>query len=230
MQHEKPSFEYELQKNDNKTEEELSRETLPEKVEAVIVLGKNWRAYPPKNASEEWQLHLSIESKMSALAAGEMFKEGLTDKIIFSGGRTAGKDRSSEAKAMWDYLKKKYPDIPDKIIALEEESLDTAGNAEEVLKILQQYNIQDVALMTAGFHLPRAKKLFKEFGIETQGVPSEELLKKRSKHYERFVEKYLESGQVKTKGIKEMILRTLLFIDAKGKLPRLLTKKFRHGK
>ena len=76
------------------------REREPRKFQAVIVLGKNWREYPSEKPTQDWKLRLSIESEMSALAAGELFKQGRTERIIFSGGRTAGKDLPSEAAAM----------------------------------------------------------------------------------------------------------------------------------
>ncbi len=75
--------------------------------------------------------------------------------------------------------------------------------------------------------MARAKKIFKEFGIETQSFPTEEELQKRSPHYKRFIESYSKSGHVKTEKVKEFILQSLLYIDAKGKIPRMLTEKLR---
>ncbi|HEY5220831.1 MAG TPA: YdcF family protein [Candidatus Paceibacterota bacterium] len=203
---------------------------VPDYFDALIVLGKNWRKYPPKKESEEFQLQLSLESKMSSLAAGEMFKQGLVNKIIFSGGATAGAEYPTEAEAMIEYLKEKYPEIPEGSIMAENASIDTPGNAEQIAEILaNDPALQKIALMTVGFHMPRAEKLFEEFGIETTPFPSEEELKKRSPQYERFVKEYLKSGQVKKEVIKEAILRSLLYVDRRGELlRRLITKKVRH--
>jgi len=44
-------------------------------------------------------------------------------------------------------------------------------------------------------------------------------------HYEKFVENYLKSGRVKKEKIKEAVLRSLLVIDSKGKIPRIITKR-----
>ena len=215
---------------DTPAEHEPPKE-VPDHFDALVVLGKNWREYPPDEKPEGFDLQLSIESKMSSLAAGEMFKQGLVDKLIFSGGKTAGAEYPSEGEAMIEYLKEKYPDIPEGSIIAENASIDTSENAEQVAEILaKDPTLQKIALMTVGFHLQRAEKLFKEFGIETTPFPSEEELKKRSPHYERFVDAYLKSGHVKTEEIKEIILRSLLYIDAKGKIPGLLTKKIRHQK
>ncbi|MBU2564600.1 YdcF family protein [Patescibacteria group bacterium] len=205
-------------------EQETFKEILPEKFEALVVLGKNWREYPPKKANKDWPLRLSIESKMSALAAGEMFKAGLTDKIIFSTGKTAGKYWPSEAEIMSDYLKKNYS-IPDDAIILEKESIDTVENAEMVAEIIEKHNIKNIALMTSHYHLKRSVGLFNDYGMEVHSFPSEEMIKKRSSHYEKFVENYLKSGRVKKEKIKEAVLRSLLVIDSKGKIPRIITKR-----
>jgi uncharacterized SAM-binding protein YcdF (DUF218 family) len=212
---------------------EGASERIPEHFDALVVLGKNWRQYPPHptaEQSESFNLRLSIESKISALAAGEMFESGLIDKIIFSGGKTAGKQYPSEAEEMMKYMKEKYPDIADELVLLEKESIDTADNAERIAELLKENpTLHKIALMTVGFHLARAEKLFEEFGIETTGFPSEEELKKRSPHYEQFVTSYLKSGRVKFKERKEAIVRGLLSIDTRGKLLRKVTTKIRHS-
>lgn len=213
---------------ETKSEEENSPE-IPRKFDGLVVLAKGWREYTIGGAKEGFRFHLSMESKMTSLAAGEMLKAGLADIVIFSGGKTAGKDLPSEAKALWDYTKSKYPDIPEEKIVIEEESFDTIGAAEKVYDILEKFKLKNVALLTIGFHLPRSEKIFTNYGIKVHGIPSEEVLRNRSPDYQRFLERYLSSSRVRTEKIKEAILRGLLIIDAKGKIPRLLTKRIRHG-
>ena len=200
---------------------------LPEKFQAVVVLGKNWREMPPKIKPENWKLHLSLESKISAIAAGEMYISGLTDKIIFSTGKTAGIDYPSEAEAMQNLLKMKYPKIPDDAIILEDKSIDTIDNVDHVALILEMYNLQNIALITVGFHIERSKKIFKNAGIDVHGFPSEEIIKKRSEHYKKFVDNFLSSNRVRVENMKEAVLRGLLIIDVKGKIPRIIAKRTR---
>src|SRR3989338_3187317 len=215
----------------NKTEvlpESEGNIELPDKFQAVIVLGKDWREYPPEiPPPETWKLRQSLESKMSTIAAGEMYKSGLTDKIIFTTGNSPGEKWQPEAETMKQLLQKKYPDIPDEDIIVEGESIDTFENAERVAPILEKHGFQNVALLTVGFHLERAEKIFENMGISVHGFPSEEILKKRSPHYKKFVERFLSSGRVKKEKIKEAILRGLLVIDTKGKIPRAYTKRTR---
>ncbi len=212
----------------NPLEQQLTKE-LPKHFDALLVLGRNWREYPSGKQSEEFKLHLSVESKMSTVAAGEMFKQGLVSKIIFSGGKTAGQAYPSEASAMAEYLKKKYPQVPEEAIVLEEVSIDTPENAERVAGLLAEHpELKTIALLTGGIHLARAQTLFKEFGIEAHPFPVEEQLRNISKEYEQFVESYsTPSIEGATVQIKEWILQSLLWVDPKGRIPRVITKKLR---
>ncbi|KKU52748.1 MAG: hypothetical protein UX74_C0009G0026 [Parcubacteria group bacterium GW2011_GWA2_47_10b] len=213
-------------------ENNMEGKKTPEKLGALIVLDRIWR--PDEKDSPEHGFHLSQDGKMRVLAAVEMYKAGLVDKIIFTGGKASGEQYPSDAESMRRYFLKKYPDIPEDKIILEEESLNTQENAEGVGAILEKYGIQNAALLTNSYHLDRAKKIFENQGIEVSGFPAEEWLsKRRSKmginHYEKFVEQFMESKHIKWESMKEKILSGLLTIDRKGKIPRAITRAVRHG-
>lgn len=193
----------------------------------AIALGGNWREYPPKNPPGDWHLCLSVEAKMRALSAGEFYRRGLTEKIIFSGGKTAGKNFESEAEAMWKYLHVKFPEIPKEKVILEEDSFNTQGNAKNVARILDGVK-GVVALITTASHLPRALKIFAEYGISTQGFKTEELFQQHSLRRRKFAAKFLASRRVKFENFKERILRALLTIDPKGKFVGQVSKRIRH--
>lgn len=219
-----------LESQEETSQESQEAKEIPESFDAVIVLGKNWRGYPftPARSPEEGsRLHLSIESKMSALAAGEMYQAGLTKKLIFSTGKTLGEAWPSQARAMWEFTKKEYPDIPEESVLLEEESWDTTENAEEVKKIMDTNHIDTTALLTVDYHLPRAEKIFRAYGMNVIPVPSEEMLVRRSDHYKKFVENFHNSKIVKEEKLKEAILRGILLIDKKGQLPRRISRRIR---
>lgn len=201
---------------------------LNKKYGALVVLGKNWKEYPPKNLPKNWQIQLSVDSKMSSLAAGEMFKRGNISKIIFSSGKTAGNQWLSEAEAMWKYTKRKFPMIPDQVVILEEDSIDTAGNAEKVGDIIQKYEIQNIALLTVDFHLARSKKIFMNRGMKVDCFASEQVLQECSPAYLDFVRQYKMSTRLKLEKAREAILNVLFYIDPKAKISRILAKKFRH--
>lgn len=228
---------------------EPAREELPGHFEALIVLGKNWRKVPDAKMSPDTdRIHLSLESKMTARAALEMYLDGKTDKIILAGGKTAGKDWPSEAQAMADYMTKIYrahlgqkdrdhsKETTDEMISLfnqsliiEDQSIDTKTNADEVSRILTEHNLNNAALITVGFHLGRAEQNFQEQGIEAQGFKSEDVMKQYTPElYERFYEhQYQNSPREIKQRVLEAIVKKFLTLN-RSENP--FSKRFRHGK
>ena len=199
--------------------------------DVIVALGKNWRL--PITAP---QIHLSIESKMTALAAGQLYTDGRVGKIIFSTGETAGKNLQghpypAEADEMKKFLRRFFSEeqIPNSAIELENHSFDTAGNAEEVKTIINNLHLQKVALLTVGFHLPRSMRLFKNYGVNIQqGLSSEQILEARSSRYQRFLDAYHQSDRYRALTSTERKVNAISIIDRKGKLIRLITKRSRH--
>lgn len=194
----------------------------------LVVLGKNWRGYPPRNRPEGWRLHLSIESKLSALAAGHFFRSGRTETILIATGKTAGPDWPSEADAMRRYLMRRFPDIPETAVLLEDASIDTAENAELVAHALRASSPRPITLLTVGFHLPRSLKLFSTYRIAVaRGIAAEDMVAQRSPRHRTFIAGYLKSQRVRRERAKEALLRLLLLVDPKAAIPRLLTRRRR---
>lgn len=102
--------------------------------DALIVLGKNIGVGWNREKIRKTPHFLSDRSELSVFATGFLFDTGNFKQIIFSGGKTAGADYPSEAKAMKDFLLKEFPEIPEEKIILEENSFDTIENAIEVKK------------------------------------------------------------------------------------------------
>lgn len=196
----------------------------------LVVLGKNWRGYPPRTRPAGWRLRLSLESKLSALAAGHLFLSGRTDTILIASGKTAGRDWPSEADAMRRYLARRFPGIPEAAVRLEDASLDTADNARLVAALLRASASapRSITLLTVGFHLPRSRRLFSTHGLAVeQGVAAEDVVAQRSARHRAFIARYLASRRVRTERVKEALLRLLLVIDPTASIPRLLTKRLR---
>ena len=166
---------------------------------------------------------LTVESKMTALAATVLYKHTTGSKIIFSGGFTKGKINGSEAKKMYEYSMVLL-NIKNGDVILEQNSVDTVGNVEEVKKYLTKDD--NVTLVSFGFHLKRAKKLFERYGIKVAGsVASEKILS------ENFYQDLIKNYNLKRKTIKllrEVILLSLVYtIDNKGRLLRIISSKTR---
>jgi len=201
------------------------------KLDALIVLGHNlgvgWKGEDIRRVSD----HLSTHSKINILAAGILFKNGVADKIILSSGHTAGKEIESEAQAMKNFLKARFPEIPDESIILEEKSVDTAGNAEESIKVVNKEKFLDVGLISTKDHLKNASILFRNYGLEIKKenrfVAEEIVTKAMAKNPEVALKTYRESPQVRGDRLGRELIRSILLythIDSKGKILRLKSR------
>ena len=71
--------------------------------DALVVLGKNIGIGWTREKIRKTPNSLSDRSILSVYAAGFLYKTGNFNRIIFSGGKTAGEDFPSEAAAMKDF-------------------------------------------------------------------------------------------------------------------------------
>lgn len=204
----------------DRTSNELSSEGL----DVLIVHGKNFGVDYTADRLRKDNFNLSTDSRISTTAAGMLYRPGL--KLILSTGVTV-KGIPSEAEAMKRYLQRKF-NVSDEDIILEEKSIDTAGNAEEVAKILRQKNFRNVGLLTVGYHKDNAVKLFNNFGVQIKkAFASEDILKERSTHHKYFVARWDVSNRVKKERGRENKRKWLLRVDPKGKLLRQVTSRTR---
>jgi uncharacterized SAM-binding protein YcdF (DUF218 family) len=171
-------------------------------------------------------LDLTPESKITALSAGILYKEGKAKKIIFSGGYTKGRNKESEAKKMSDLMKNKFPEILEVDIILEENSLDTAGNAFEVKRILPINS--RIILLSLAYHLKRAKINFRNYNLDLeQTFASDDVLNKMFPMYDEFLKKYTLKRRILRLIWEILCLSFIYTIDPKGKILRILTSRTR---
>lgn len=120
-----------------------------QKFDAIIVLGGGIRRSGK----------LTTASKLRVRKALKLHKEGLAKNIIFCGGET--KAVRSEATAMKEYALKKNKKL--KGIFLESRSKDTIGNAYFAKRLILKPNKwKKIIVVTAGFHIKRAKYIFRK--------------------------------------------------------------------
>lgn len=106
--------------------------------------------------------------------------------------------------------------------------MDTSGNAEHVARLLTQWKMQNVALVTVSFHVPRSEHLFAEFGVKfSRSFSAEEEFVKYAPRYRTFLKNYRRSPRVTIEIMKEWFLRNLLMVDPKGTIPKILTHRIR---
>ena len=119
--------------------------------------------------------------------------------------------------------------IPEKNIILEETSIDTAGNAEEVALLLKDKSYQHVGLVSVGYHVKNAANLFRRYGVAIeQDFAAENIVLTRSNLHQALIKAWEKSDKVKTEEKKEKVRALLLrTVDRRGKLLRLVTQRTR---
>ena len=164
---------------------------------------------------------------MNALAAAHLVSTGAGDLLIFSGGRTAGPDRPSEARAMYAYMRRFFSEeqIPEEAVILEETSIDTAANAEHVHDILRHHGVEAVVLVTTRSHAPNARRLFINRGIAVRALSvSEDVVGRRSHGHAGFTRRYKRSRRARMERAKELLRGGLLRVDPHGRALRTITR------
>jgi len=90
--------------------------------------------------------------------------------IIVSGGqvyKTTGCEALISQRILLDL------GVPGDKIFIEDDSLNTTQNAENVKQILKQNHFQQPILITSAFHLPRAVRQFQKLGIKVTPYPAD---------------------------------------------------------
>jgi len=101
----------------------------------------------------------------------KLYREGLADKIIFSGGNMPGNRLDlSISQKMAEIASENG--VPEKARIIEEKSLTTYQNAVETKKIMEKYKLKDALLVTSAIHMKRAMLTFERAGVMVYPVPA----------------------------------------------------------
>ncbi|PIP21363.1 MAG: hypothetical protein COX39_03325 [Candidatus Nealsonbacteria bacterium CG23_combo_of_CG06-09_8_20_14_all_40_13] len=157
--------------------------------DVLIVFGQG-----PVQKEQCWGLPTGAKAR--CIAAAELFHKGQIREVVLTGGKTGGEDYPSEAELMRDYLVKKMK-VPEESLILEDKSTNTIENFANVLKMIDQKpeTYRNLAFLSAGFHLARVEMLADKFLTTGLKFSSDELLKMRSPHHQRWVEKTTNPNQ-----------------------------------
>ncbi len=132
---------------------------------AIVLLGG---AVVP--ASPAWMpsFHL-LEGADRIVYAAQLFHSGVASRIVVSGGRVdADPVGSTEAEAMKDMLV--LLGVPVDAIIAEDRSRNTLDNIAFVHQLVLD---ERVALVTSGYHMPRAMKIAREAGLKAFAFPTD---------------------------------------------------------
>ena len=138
--------------------------------DAIVVLGGCTKPqFPPRpwvDVSEEGD---------RVLHGAMLYRQGKAPKVIFSGGRIDWYGTgSSESQDMAEIAK--TMGVPESAILQDPTSLNTRENAVNVQKILQQYQMRRILLVTSAMHMPRSLKIFQKLGIDAIPAPTDFLV------------------------------------------------------
>jgi hypothetical protein len=151
--------------------------------EALIVLGKGYEPYSPESVLADFWL------------------EQRDGQILSTSSQISAMATALMYQAKKNFLKK----------IILSQSKDTSENAEFVYEILRREGLEKAGLMTVGYHMPRAKKVFEICDIVIPRFASEEALLEfpppgERKKYEAIIEKWAESHWVEEDKRKEKVL------------------------
>jgi vancomycin permeability regulator SanA len=93
--------------------------------------------------------------------AVDLFNKGYFPKVIVSGG--TGIEGVPEGTAMKSYLVS--AGIPDSVILVDNQGVDTQASAENTVSILQAGQMKSVLVITQYFHIPRSKLALSKLGV-----------------------------------------------------------------
>ena len=201
----------------------------------LVVLGSGWIKGTAEISPND-KSRLDIDAKLRILAAGEFFlanHDQISEIILTGSDYDSGK--SSQAQDLKDYLLKKFPEIDEKIIILEERPRSTADEAEAVKNRLGDEKVAFIITSTPA--LKRATKLFRNYGFEAiDGMGAEEYLKQvmrkgtsrrlldpyQEKKFLNMLVNYQKSKKYQQFQQRENIQNIVLIIDKKARIPRII--------
>jgi uncharacterized SAM-binding protein YcdF (DUF218 family) len=203
----------------SKGESEKPKETTEGgKLDAIVVLSGDWKKLK-KNGDRA-----STESRLRAIAVGELYRAGVSDNIIITGGVADSQSRTI-AEEMQRYLLTHFKDIPVEAVVLEEAARSTRENAQKVKEMLDRTGVQNIGVLTSRTHLKRAERIFRHFGMNVeQEFIAEDIVKERknskgelSERHARFIQDYeSKSPSVKSGKKRELFLKITRALGDKG--------------
>lgn len=135
--------------------------------DAIVILGGGTSpARPPRPIPEMGS------SGDRVIYAAYLFKHGVAPHLLISSGRIEWLDTQESPTQDMLFLLDMLG-IPKEAVWLEDQSRNTYENAIFSQKILAEYNIQRIVLVTSAWHMPRAVGVFEKAGLEVIPAPTD---------------------------------------------------------
>ena len=152
--------------NGLQSEKAISKQNLKKELknaDALVVLGGGQREVTP-----EFNQDTASEFTLERIRYAAWLAKRTGLPLIVSGGKL-GKESKSIAEIMQEILQKEFIVIVDHV---ENTSRNTFENARFTAEILDKQKINNIALITHAWHMPRAKKAFEHFKINVIPAPT----------------------------------------------------------
>src|SRR5215210_7487120 len=100
----------------------------------------------------------------------ELWRAGYAPLLVVTGGKMPG-DGYTEAEAAWAYLTD--AGVPAEAIVAENAASDTWESMQGIAALLQPRGIDEVIVVSDGFHLFRSRMMARDVGLQAWGSPAE---------------------------------------------------------
>ena len=137
-----------------------ARADQEQRVDAIVVMGA-----AQFNGRPSAVLQARLDTAL------RVWRDGMAPLVIVTGGKMPG-DAFTESEASRDYLVDRG--VPESAIILENEGRNSENSLAGVARIAGEMNIEDVLIVSDGFHLFRSKLIANDFGLDPVGVPADD--------------------------------------------------------
>ena len=100
----------------------------------------------------------------------DLFKGGLAETLIFTGGYGGGGARFAESQVARRYAMRQG--VPETAILIESTSQTTYQNLFEARRLMQEHGLQRAIVVSDPLHMARALRLCRALGIDALGSPT----------------------------------------------------------
>jgi len=100
----------------------------------------------------------------------DLFRDGLAERLIFTGGYGGGGARFAESQVARRYAMRSG--VPETAILIESTSQTTYQNLFEARRLMQEHGLQRAIVVSDPLHMARALRLCRGLGIDALGSPT----------------------------------------------------------
>lgn len=100
-----------------------------------------------------------------------LWRDGYAPLIVVTGGKMPG-DGYTEAEAAWNYLVE--AGVPPEAIVSENTASDTWESMQGVAALVEPLGVDEVILVSDGFHLFRSRLMARDVGLQAWGSPADD--------------------------------------------------------